>query len=383
MTPISTWKKKLKYSTEKILEGRERFILPILILFILKIVGFLWLYFKLPYHQFYNENPQLIFLRFDSDWYYKAARSWYSEMGCWSWFPAYPILIRLVGSILGKYDVSAVLVAFTLGLAWMPLFQTIAERHISRQEALGCTLLTSLFPTVFLFTTVAYSEPLYLFACLASWYLYTRGRYLQASILSAVVALTRYYGILFVIPMILDRLAHRDWRNIQYTIIPFFTLSLWLYYSYLRTGSWLTLPPFALLSSLLHQFTKTGNLLVWIGGTSRSSITGILITFLTGSEPVAWEPSLTLALVFVALVGYFTLKSWDTDWRLGLYSSLNLLTLLAFASYMPLPRYLVFTFPIWLNMRTKNPATTFLLGCLFYLSALLLWQQLLLGYLVA
>ena len=365
------------------LESRTRFLAPILLLLALKVVGSLWLYFNLPQHQLYSENFHLIFYGWDSEWYCEAARTWYAGAGCWRWFPAYPILIRLVGSILGKYDVSAALVAFTLGLAWMPLFQTIAERHMNRQEALGCTLLTSLFPTVFLFTTVAYSEPLYLFACLASWYLYVRKEYLPASILAAIVALTRYYGILFTIPMVLDLLIRRDKRNLQYTIIPFFALSLWLFYGYLRTGSWLTLPPFALLANLLNRFVGTGNPLVWIGGTSSSSITGMLIGFLTGSEPVAWEPSLTLALVFVALVGYFTLKSWDTDWRLGLYSSLNFLILIAFATYSPLPRYLVFTFPIWLNMRTKNPATTFLLGCLFYLSALLLWQQLLLGYLVA
>ncbi len=367
----------------RILEDKMRFLLPVIILLVFKLLGAIWLFGRVPYQEIYRENPFLLFYAWDSEWYYEAARYWYSMKLNWNWFPGYPIIIRLVGSVIGEYDVAAVVVSFILGLAWLPLFQTIAEKYMPRKEALTCTLLTAFFPTVFIFTTVAYSESLYLFACLASGYLYKKKKYFQSLLLASVVAMTRVYGILFVIPYFIDRLIDRDWENIGYTTLPFYSLLFWQFYSYLRTGSFLTLAPFSFVVGIVKRFLGTGDLLVLIGGRSKATITGILMSSITGGETIQWELSLTFALLFVGLIGYLTIKSWDLDWRLGLFSTLNFIFLISFAGHGALSRYLVFSFPLWLNFRLKKPAGAIFLIIIFYLSSLYLWEQLLTGYLIA
>ena len=88
--------------------------------------------------------------------------------------PAYPLFIRFAGSLTGNYWLGAFLVTQIFALASVVVFQLLAEEYMKPNEALNATLLMSTFPFIFVFMTLTYSESLFFFSIISSWYFYKR-----------------------------------------------------------------------------------------------------------------------------------------------------------------------------------------------------------------
>ena len=216
----------------KIFESKARFILPVLAVVSLKILGSFFLYHRLsilgsfftPWMEAWGSlgPPQVwlyLFNAQDSGFYVALARSWYAYP-MYVFFPAYPVLCMAVGAVTGDIWLSAFMVSFVLGSAAIPLFQAVAEQYMSRSEAAASTLLAATFPYVFVFTTISYTESLFLFSILATWYFYLKGR-LTWSVLAATLAtLTKTYGVTIVIPIAVGLLATRRIRQLPMLAIP-------------------------------------------------------------------------------------------------------------------------------------------------------------------
>ena len=196
---------------------------------VLKIYGAVWIYQKFLQNGVFQTrwmgifNAPLVpkwlylFVAWDTSWYVGLAH--FYTIGH-TFFPGYPLLIKMFGSVVSNYWTAAIVLSIVLGFALLPVFQGIAESYMSKGEALGSTLIMGSFPYVFVYTTVAYSESLFLFSVLAAWYCYLKGKMCPASLFAVLATFTKTYGVLIVLPMLLDAVTHRRWRRIPLILVP-------------------------------------------------------------------------------------------------------------------------------------------------------------------
>ena len=163
---------------------------PVAVAIAIRGIGAVWLFYLLsPGEKFHtawmDANPRLIpewspilnpsissswlwlFNAWDSPHFQLIAQLGYAHPD-YVYLPAYPILIRMVGLLFGNYWFAAFLVAQVFALASLVVFQLLAESYMRPKEALCATLLMATFPYISVFTTLGYSEALFLFSTIST-----------------------------------------------------------------------------------------------------------------------------------------------------------------------------------------------------------------------
>ena len=371
-SPTQDWTEPLN----ELIKGKGRYFISPLLVGVLKIIGG-WMIFR----EFVSESRQTVFPWFtqfvtkgylgqvppytswlylfcgwDTEFYVALARNWYFQP-LYAFFPAYPGLVRSLHFVFGDYWMSAAAVSIIFGITSLPVFQRLAEHYMTRTEALYSTFVFGFFPYVFLFTTVAYSESLFIFLALSSWLLYKRDRLLLSCLACAGVSLTKIYGIVIVFPIFLDLIANKRFKALPSLAVPVIVFTGWLYYCYQRTGDWLA--PITAQARWAETYGMTSG---WL----QQSLWPPLRT--SGGEDL-------IRLGFVLAFSVLAVSAWQVDWKLGSYSLVMLVLLLLFGTVASLPRFLSFVFPAWLVPRLRNPIPVVVLLVLFSLADLKLWYQ--------
>ncbi|MCW4033198.1 MAG: hypothetical protein NWF08_07375, partial [Candidatus Bathyarchaeota archaeon] len=233
---IKTFSTNSEHALQHLLRSKLRFATLPLIFALLKIFSAFWLFERLNEGNFIS-----LFHGWDSFYYVRIASTWYPTMPSeiWAFFPLYPFCSYVVNLLLHNYLLSTATVSFLAGVMWLPIYQSIAERYMTKVEAFSSTCIFAIFPHIFIFTTVAYSESLFLFLTLATWFLYLRGRIFGSSILACLTTLTRPYGILIILPIFFGLLKKKLWKRIPLVTLPVFTLLGWMWYGFMKTGDFL------------------------------------------------------------------------------------------------------------------------------------------------
>ena len=144
-----------------------------------------------------NKTPNwaYLFVGWDSAWYLSIMTRGYAfSTQSYTFTPGLPVFGKLFSLLFQNPVVSIALCALMFGVLWIPFFQLIAEKYMSKQAALASTLLFALSPYVFLFTSVAYSEGLFLFFTLSAWYLFKKGKVALCSSACRRRLLNKDYG---------------------------------------------------------------------------------------------------------------------------------------------------------------------------------------------
>jgi len=311
-----------------------------------------------------------LFVAWDSNWYINLAHFYtFEPLVQGTLFPGYPILIKLLAVVIGNYWIAAIALSNVLGFALLPVFQATAERYMTKGEALGGTLIMGSFPYVFVYTTVAYSESLFLLSVLATWYLYLEDKLHLASLSAVLATFTKAYGILIVLPLLLDLLVHRRWKKIPLALVPAFLVASFVFLFKSQ----------AILRRMILEI-NTATWQVSHVGTGYFYVRDFVLPIFSQDRPVImfdyWHAFALTLIVFIGCAAIYVAK---TDWRLGAYSIALYIVIILFGFINGLIRYLSFIFPMWLNFRTKNPLILSPLILLFYVHSLILWQQFLLS----
>jgi len=365
---------------EKLVQGKTRLIIPIAFIAVLKILASLFVYQRLsalgkfftPWMEAWgNSGPAqqwvYLFSAQDSGFYVALAKGWY-EYPMYVFFPAYPVLCKFIGWAIGDFWTAAFIISFGFGLASLPVFQLIAEDYMQRAEAMASTVLAATFPYVFLFTTISYTESLFLFSSLATWYLYQRDRFLPSIMAATLAALTKTYGITIVIPVAIGLLEKRKFRKLSLLAVPVAALLGWMYYIYQRSGD------LFVFSTQQSYWMKLGVQFGWLQHYIMPLLDFNVWTF----------PKFDYLLVaFIIFFGYLTFCVFRIDARLGAYSLSIFLPLLYLGNFISLPRFFAFIFPIWLVVKTRNLPALVVAVAFFMLNSLLIWYQFVLGIWVA
>ncbi len=231
-------------------------------------------------------------------------------------------------------------------------------------EALLATLLMATFPFVAVFTTLAYTETVFLFSTVSTWYFCKKGRIGVSSLLAGLASVTRIYGFAIIIPVFLDIVRRRRYRELLYLAIPVACIGSWLLFCYISTGD-----AFASWTDERLQFSSFSG-----GGNAyySSLIQTILFQLSRGVPPTYLDPAV---LASVLLFAYLVARVWEVDRLLWTYAAILVTALiLAVWSHISLIRFLSFIFPIWLTVKVKNPVVVAICIALFVPATLLLWM---------
>lgn len=357
----------------------KRFCYPILLVAGTRITGALWLYHLLSaggqFHTVWlNANPSLflqgypsvpiatsnwlwLFNAWDSPHFLLIAMSGYLHPQ-YVFLPGFPIMIRVFGFfLLGNYPLGAFVASQIFALASIVMFQLVAEQYMSSKVATYATMLMATFPYIFVFTTLAYSESLFLFSTIATWYLYKKDLPLASSLMAGIASITRIYGVTILLPIMLDIIRSRNHRRLVYVLFPIGILAVWATYCYIATGN-----PFA-------SWTDES---YWVFDTKLGLVQTVLSQVLWGLQGCCTlDPGI---LVSVAFFGYLIIMTWKLDRDLGAYSlAVFIAILFVVIDHLSILRFFSFLFPIWLTVRIRNPIIATVCIALFISVSILIW----------
>jgi len=401
--------RKLGKNIGPLLETNFRFLIPLIIIIFVKIIAAVYLfktlnmasadtYWMAGPKDHYGQNDifksvatqgikwPFLFLGWDSAWYLSiTAKGYIFSDQSFAFFPGLPIFSWLLNLIMQNPAYAMVIFSFVIGVLWIPVFQLVAEQYANKSTALAVTLLFASFPYVFLFTTVAYSEGLFLFFTLCAWYFFKKGKLLPSSLSTSVATLSRVPGLLILLPMLIEHIRKRPHpinsvaiRNISYFSIPFLSFFAWLLYCKILSNDWLAF----MTRSAWTSMTSFRSLIFEILPTS--GVQGFLDEiFKQWPFSFAWVP---FVLVTPLLI-YVVIKM---EKSLAVYSTVYVLYILFLAGALDsIPRLFSFCFPMWLAtglMFFKGKKSKFAIPAIFALFCavgVFLWLNFLDGIFIA
>ena len=141
-------------------------------------------------------------IRWDSIWYVQIAHSGYSNSHDPAFFPLYPLLIRVVGWVVGSLPLAGLLVSLVSLLAALEIVRRLTELELGT-EAAGAAVLLLAFTPMAVFFSAVYTESLFLALSAGMFLAARRERWWLAGVLGGLAAATRVTGVLLVIPFAL------------------------------------------------------------------------------------------------------------------------------------------------------------------------------------
>jgi hypothetical protein len=298
-------------------------------------------------HYAASENPLLaVWGRWDAEHYLGIARSGYSGTEA-AFFPLYPLLIRIVGTFTGSELIAGLIVSNTASFFALLYLYKLVEHEYNRHVAQRAIFFVSIFPTAIFFTAV-YSESLFLFLTVASFYYVRERRWLLAGLFGFFAALTRSEGVLLLAPLFIEwviaakeggREFFRYWIDdvvkplIGMALVPF-GLAVYMGYLWVLNGDPLRFS---------HVQTHWGRHFAppWVS----ISNTFTKIAHAHAEQTVATE---SLELAFTALM-LIVLIAGLRRLRLSyiVYMALSIVIPMSTSSLMSMPRFALVLFPMF------------------------------------
>ncbi|MFQ5987366.1 MAG: glycosyltransferase family 39 protein [Dehalococcoidia bacterium] len=322
-----------------------------------------------------------VWQRFDTIWYTKIAMQGYAKGdGTTVFFPLYPLLTRFVGYVTsGNYLLAGIIVSNLACFLALVYLYKLTELEFDSQVALRTLIYLSLFPTAF-FLLGAYTESPFLLFAVSAFYYARRGRWLPASIMGLLAALTKQLGLLLLPPLLYEYLAGRGFklRSIRWDVlflllIPLGTLAFLLFRHFYIGG------PLSVVGTYRTQWAVHA---AWPWENIFDSLMAILDT--ARFPPLNPEDTFSRRVFYnsldLACVGLFVFLSFASLRRLRLSYSLYMFSVLfvvllqRFRPPYPipaLPRYVLVLFPAFMLLASmvRNRALHWVI---WYFSAMLL-----------
>ncbi|MFA5770977.1 MAG: mannosyltransferase family protein [Patescibacteria group bacterium] len=305
---------------------------------------------------------------FDGEHYLSIAMYGYKDLQL-AFFPAYPFLMnivsRLIGSDTTSYLWSGIILSNILLVGSLILFWKIIRLDYSKEIAKIATILLLVFPTSFYFGSV-YTESLFLFTSLLTYYLYRKNKYLLSGLVGILMTLTRLYGI-FVIVMILFDLLNKKTsiakivkEKIYLVGISIFGITAYMWFCYKSIGDLLA---FYSLQTNVGEHRSLD--LIMLPQVFYRYVAKIIPNLTWSYPPVVFttllELGIALLFLIVILSSYTSLRLKKLKWDYWVYILFGYLTPTLTGSFSSLPRYVLVLFPAFIFMATKlEKANTFL-----------------------
>jgi hypothetical protein len=235
------------------------------------------------------------------------------------------------------------------GLASILVFQKIASKYLAKREIISATTLYFLLPPVFVFTTVTYSESLFLLLSLLTWYSHIEGREAASALFSSLTVLTRPYGLLILVPLGYDYARSKQFKNLGLLTFPIVAFAGWLSYGFSETGIFPA--PFS-----AQSYWNTETVTQIQNGVNRLILHGDFAIF---NSLLRFQLLATFGILFLGLITFLCIRIWKVDRSLGVYACTFLLVICFLAValveiFVSLPRFLSLIFPAGISFRSRS-----------------------------
>ena len=148
----------------------------------------------------------------DGGWYAAIADRGYFNTASTSFFPLYPLLVRMADHLPGGTAFWGVAVSTTCLLATLWFLYELAEELFDRRTAQAATLAFAFFPSAF-FMNAVYSESVFLAATTGTiWALRVRRHFLLACLFAYFATAARNVGVFVLVPLLWELLVRRRTR---------------------------------------------------------------------------------------------------------------------------------------------------------------------------
>ena len=143
------------------------------------------------------------FARWDSVWYLIIAHGGYDHAPArTAFYPLYPLLIRIFGTVFRSDLVGGVFVSLACFAVGLVVVYRLASLELGEDHASVCVMLLAFSPMAFFFSAV-YTESLFLALSAGCIYRARRGRWPSACLLGGLAAASRNTGVLLAVPLVL------------------------------------------------------------------------------------------------------------------------------------------------------------------------------------
>lgn len=289
----------------------------------------------------YTQNRGLdltkIHSQWDSDWYLSIVKNGYTidENNTLSnivFFPIYPALIKTVTSFSGLdpslsgWSISCVFIF----LSAICLFKLATEFHKESDPVLSVSLML-LFPTAF-FLNAVYTESLFLFLSVTSFYLTMKRHYFSSACIGLLASLTRITGVLLFVPLLIQLFTQEGFtkkaikKSSYFLLIPIGLLSFFAFH-WIRFGDFFLF--FKIESAWGRSFSFNADHFMF---DSSASITNFLLD--------------ASYFIFIAVISLILLRK-----KMFAYATYVISTVVVAVStgtLMSIGRYILVLFPIYL-----------------------------------
>lgn len=217
----------------------------------------------------FSENQFLnLVTKWDGEWYFNIASDGYRwddvlpHRARLAFFPAFPMLARTAGWVVGSVIVGGLIVSLGAFLWALTYFFRLAREDLDESAAGAAVMLLAFYPFS-IFYGVLYTESLFLLAAVGAFYHFRRGEWGKASAWGLLVGLTRPNGFLLSVVLAVAlgerfvrlrrerRLDGREWRRVRsavlVSLLPVAGTAIYSVYCWSLTGDplmWLRLHEF-------------------------------------------------------------------------------------------------------------------------------------------
>ena len=177
---------------------------------------------RAPLRHFNNELLNLP-VRWDAGWYLQIVTDGYQYAAADPavqqnivFFPAYPMLMRVIGRLFGGdmtgYVAAGMLVSVASFFGALVYLYAMARDRYGEDAARGTIWLLAAYPFAIFFGAL-YTESLFLLGTVGAFYHFTKQQFGRAASWGLIVGLTRVNGALLALPLAL--LAISSWRGLK------------------------------------------------------------------------------------------------------------------------------------------------------------------------
>lgn len=159
--------------------------------------------------------------KWDSNWYTNIALNGYTDPKTTAFFPLFPLLERVLAPLTHNHPFYAgLLISNLAGLGMLMILYRIVATDFDQERAVRTVLYLAVFPTAFFFAA-AYTESLFMFFSLLTFFLWRRGHWWLAGLVAIFSGLTRPTSICLLIPFIYEYLYQHDfqWRKFRFNVL--------------------------------------------------------------------------------------------------------------------------------------------------------------------
>ena len=323
-----------------------------------------------PFRDFTSEVMSLP-LRWDTGWYLQIAREGYSVAAGAGvelqqnivFFPAYPMLTRLLG-LIGGNTLASFVIAGTVasvalfGLALTYLYWLAREEHLTDDQSAAALWLIAAFPFAVFYGAI-YTESLYLAGALGAFYHFKRSEYGRAALWGLLIGLTRPNGFFICLPLALlmlmpSKASANPGRDARRSITP-------------RALVAVGMPAVGVVTYSLFLAQLTGNPLAWAAGHAAwgrhyEGLSTLVIdryTLISNVGVIGYITELPYDFLNALGVSVVLASVWPVWRRFGaayaVFILINILPPLADGGLMSAGRFSSVLFPAFLWLATAVP----------------------------